>query len=85
MKILDYVVQTPVGIHARNALLLSQLTSQFQSDIHIRKGERTENAKKVMHVMSLGIDCNDVISFMITGDDEEMAYEMVKEFCEGNL
>lgn len=85
MKILNYVVRTPTGIHARNAFLLSKTAVRFQSKIQIRKGERTENVKNVMSIMSLHVRFKDTISIIISGSDEEEAYKELIGFCEANL
>lgn len=85
MKTLEYKICTPVGIHARNALFLSREAAQFQSDIYIRKEDHTVNAKNVMAIMTMRIKCGDTISFLIKGNDEEIAQMKLQEFCEGNL
>lgn len=85
MMILDFKIRTPAGIHARNALLLSNVTAQFLSTILIKKGERTEDAKKLMVLMTMRIKCGDEVSFVIEGEDETEAFVAIQEFCEKNL
>ena len=85
MKTLEYKIRISVGIHARNALLLSNIASQFSSTICIKKGERVENSKKLMSVMTMRITCGDVVSFVIEGEDESEALAALQEFCDGNL
>ncbi|MFT4105242.1 MAG: HPr family phosphocarrier protein [Lacrimispora sp.] len=85
MKILNYVVRTPTGIHARNAFLLSKIAVRFQSEIQIQKGERAENVKNVMSIMSLHVRFKDSISIIISGSDEEEACKALTVFCEANL
>lgn len=85
MKILDIMIHTTTGIHARNALLLGNILSQFQSNISIRKEKRVENAKSAVFVMTMHIKCNDNISFVIDGNDEIEAYTILEEFCKRNL
>lgn len=83
--ILEFEIHTPVGIHARNALLLSAIASQFRSTISVQNGERIEDAKKLMSLMTMRIKCGDAVSFIIEGEDEADAFAALQEFCERNL
>lgn len=85
MKIIEYVIRSPVGIHARNAWLLSRMAVQFLSTIYIKKEDRIENIKNIMPLMTMRIKCGDVVSFIIDGEDESDAMTAVQKFCEGNL
>lgn len=85
MEAFNFKVRVPVGIHVRNALLLSQKTAQYQSDIVLHKGNRVANAKKLMDIMILRVRCGDEIRFTIEGPDEKEMMLEVKEFCGKNL
>lgn len=85
MKILDVTIITPVGIHARNALLLSRLAARFRSSIYLEKDGRKENARNVMAVMALRIRSGDRISFVVNGIDEDQVIAELRKFCDGNL
>lgn len=85
MESFEYKIQVPVGIHVRNALLLSQSVMQYQSSIILHMGARSADAKKLMDVMLLRIRCGDEIYFTIEGTDERDACLAVRDFCEKNL
>lgn len=85
MKIIEYVIRSPAGIHARNAWLLSRVAVQFCSTISVKKDDRIENIKNIMPLMTMRIKCGDAVSFIIDGEDESDAMAAVREFCEGNL
>ncbi|ABX42141.1 HPr family phosphocarrier protein [Lachnoclostridium phytofermentans] len=85
MKEFSYVINDPLGIHARPAGLLVKKASTFNSDITIVKGEKTADSKKIFGIMGLGIKQGDEITIKITGEDEEEASAAIEEFVKENL
>jgi len=85
METFDFKVRVPIGIHVRNALMLSQKTAQYQSDIILCRENRSANAKRLMELMILRVRCGDEIHFTIEGPDEKKACQEIKEFCEKNF
>lgn len=85
MKEFDYIIKDELGIHARPAGLLVKKASQFKSNITITKESKSADAKKIFAIMSLGGKRGDKITVQITGEDENEALTVVKEFIEGNL
>lgn len=85
METFNFKVRVPVGIHVRNALLLSQNTALYQSNITLCKDTREVNAKKLMEIMILRVKCGDEVSFIIEGPDEKEAALNIREFCEKNF
>ncbi len=85
MKNFSYTVKDEVGIHARPAGMLVKEAKKYASKIVLLKDGKTAEAGKLMAVMSLGVKCGQTVEVEITGDDEETAYEAMKEFFEKNL
>ena len=85
MKEFNYTITDPVGIHARPAGTLAKLCKEFKSEIIITKGEKSAAATKLMMLMSLGVKQNDEINVKISGEDEDAAYDKVKEFFTSTL
>lgn len=85
MLTFDFKVRVPVGIHVRNAMLLSQTAAGYQSDILVHKGERIANAKKLMDLMVLRVKCGEEIRFFIEGADEKDAFVGIMALCEKNF
>lgn len=85
MKEITYEIKDPVGIHARPAGLLVKKASSFKSDITITKDGKTVDLKKIFGIMSLGAKQGDTIVINITGEDEEEAFEAIKDFLNENL
>ena len=42
-----------LGLHARAAAKLAKLASRFESNVHLRRDERSVNAKSIVAVMML--------------------------------
>ena len=85
MKSFEYVIKDEIGIHARPAGLLVKEAKKYDSKIILKKDGKTAEATKLMAVMGLGVKCGNKIEVEITGSDEEVAYESIKMFFEGNL
>lgn len=85
MKEFQYVVQDPVGIHARPAGLLVKKAAEFQSKITISGNGKSADAKKLIMLMGLGIKQGMEVSCQIEGEDEDAALEGMQSFFKENL
>lgn len=85
MKSFTYVIQDPVGLHARPAGLAVKEAKKFQSDIRIKVGDKQASMTKLIQVMGLGVVQGNEVCLEIEGEDEEAAYEALKAFFEANL
>ncbi len=73
------------GLHARPAAFLVQEAKKFSSQIIIRKGDKSANAKNVLQVLSLGADVGDEIEVIITGNDENEAAQAIQKLLTETL
>ena len=85
MKKFSYTVKDEVGIHARPAGILVKEAKKYASKIVIVKDGKTAEATKLMAVMGLGVKCGQMVEVEITGEDEDAAYDAMKEFFERNF
>lgn len=85
MKQFDYVVQSPVGIHARPAMLLAQKARTFTSIVRIEYNGKYANAKNMAELLLLGVFQAAKVTFIVEGEKEEEEVQQLKEFCEHNL
>lgn len=85
MKKFSYVVKDEVGIHARPAGLLVKEAKKYASKIMISKDGKSAEATKLMAVMGLGVKCGQTVEVEITGEDEVIAYDAMREFFENNF
>lgn len=74
-------VQNKLGIHARVAARIVQITNKYTSEVTISLNDLTINAKSIMGVMLLAAIKGTKLSFRIEGNDaEDMFNELKKEF-----
>lgn len=85
MKELNLVLRNPTGLHARPAKVFVNTAKQFESDIRVRHGEKTVNAKSAISILTLGVQCGAEISVTAEGADADAALEALKTAVESGL
>ena len=85
MKVFEFVVTDPQGIHARPAGLLVKEAKKFESNISVFKGARKGDLKKIFTVMALGVKQGETIKVQVEGADEEQAASTVEAFLKENF
>ena len=85
MKTFNSTIIDELGIHARPAGMLVKTAKELDSEITIKKGDKTAGALKLMMIMGLGVKKGDTVVVTIDGDDEEKSYAAMKDFFESNL
>lgn len=80
MKTFDYTVRERSGIHARPAVKLAVESQKYDSNIIIFLDGKTADASDVMAIMGLNIKFGDIIRVEITGADEDVAYDGLRNF-----
>ena len=86
MKQFNYVINDPLGLHARPAGLLAKLAKPYvDTVITITKGEKSVKASQLMKIMSLAAKNGDEVTVTVEGPEEDAAFEAVKSFFEANL
>lgn len=66
-------IQNQAGVHARPAAMLAQKAAEFKSQILLHKADRQANAKSIISIMGLGIQCGDQIVLKVEGPDADVA------------
>ncbi len=69
----DIKIINKLGLHARAAAKLVTLASRFESNIELKKGEQTVNAKSIMGVLMLAASQGTDLQLAIDGKDESEA------------
>ena len=86
MKQFNYVINDPLGLHARPAGLLAKLAKPYADTvISVTKGDKTVKASQLMKLMSLAAKNGDEVTVTVEGPEEEAAFAAVKAFFEENL
>ncbi|MDL2293690.1 HPr family phosphocarrier protein [Ruminococcaceae bacterium OttesenSCG-928-D13] len=81
----EYTITDKLGIHARPAGLLVREASKYNSDISLKIGEKTADAKKIFSVMGLAAKQGDRTQITVSGEDESTASEALQSFFGVNL
>ena len=81
-----YLIQDPIGIHARPAGLLAKLAKSFEgTTVYLTKGDNTVKASQLMKLMNLGVKAGDEVTIGVEGGDEAAAAAALEEFFKENL
>ena len=81
MKQFTYVINDPIGIHARPAGLLVKAAKALDSTITVEKeGGKSSAATKLMGVMG-----GDTVIVTVEGGDEEASCRAMEQFFKDNL
>ena len=84
-KFVDVTIQGKTGLHARPATVLVNLAKEFESDIRVRYGDQTANAKSLVSLLKLGVEGGGTIRLMAQGIDEDEALDRLKLEVEAGL
>ncbi|MBA3660697.1 MAG: HPr family phosphocarrier protein [Gammaproteobacteria bacterium] len=66
-------IQNKLGIHTRAAAKLVDIAKRFESKIELSHRDRVVDCKSIMGVITLGAQKDNIVDFIITGNDEEEA------------
>lgn len=66
-------VTNDFGLHARAAAAVVITLDAFSSQIVVRRGEKSANARSIIDLLLLGACAGSVIEIVAAGDDEERA------------
>ena len=86
MKRFTYVIQDPLGIHARPAGLLVKAAKEFaDTEIILTKGDKTVKGTQLMKLMGLGVKTGDSVTVTAEGASEDAAIAAMEQFFKSNL
>ncbi|MDQ8022878.1 HPr family phosphocarrier protein [Uliginosibacterium sp. H1] len=68
-----------LGLHARPSAKLTQLATQFRSEVWLEKQGRRVNAKSIMGVMMLAASQGTRLTIETEGEDAESALQAIVE------
>lgn len=73
-------VTLPTGLHARPAALVVNHAKRYQSNIELRKGKVSANAKSLVSILSLEVLKGDFVQFLAEGSDAKIAVQELAAF-----
>ena len=81
MRVEQIVITNRLGLHARAAAKLVQLSNQFTAEIRLEKDGQTADAKSIMDVLMLTGTKDSAVTVSVEGKDEDTAlHEVLRLF-----
>ena len=69
----------PLGLHARAASKLVDVTKTFGSTITLATDSKTADGKSIMALLMLGAPVGTALELTVEGEDEDHAYQAICE------
>ncbi len=81
----DVALVEGAGLHARPATFLTEIASQFQSEITVSFGGKNANGKAMASLLKLGVPGGETIRISAAGADAKEALHSLREAVESGL
>ena len=78
MKEYGYVVEDPMGLHARPAFAIFIEAGKYMCSIVIHWNLQKADCKSLLAIMGLGAKKGDEVIFRFEGEDEDAAYYAIR-------
>ena len=85
MQQFTYVVNDPLGLHARPAGLLVKEAQKFSSTVKLTRGEKSADLKRLFAIMGMGVKCGETVEVAVDGADEAEAAQTLEKFFQENF
>jgi phosphocarrier protein HPr len=79
------VVKCKCGLHARPAASVMKSAKTFQSKIRIEKEGKSGNAKSIIDILSINVNCMDRVDVSCDGADEVEAMQAICAILESEM
>ena len=79
MIVKTLTVTNKLGVHARPAGMIVDITGQAKSDVSIVYEGSKANAKSILNVMMLAIPAGSEVKFEVDGEDEEPIVQQLEQ------
>ncbi len=86
MTIRTATIHNKYGIHCRPAALIAKEAQNYQGKIRIANGQgRAVEARNIMGLISLGINCGQSVTIEVEGPNEDMIADNIRELLEAEF
>ncbi len=85
MKVFDYTITDPEGVHALPAGGLVKLAQSFTSEITAQGNGASTDVKHVFGLVGLGVKCGQTLTIYCEGADEDKAADALMRYLRDNL
>lgn len=75
----NITVGGPVGLHARPAAEFVKIAERFKSKVKLAKDGIWVNGRSILAILSLAAERGSVVTLEVQGEDEEQAFQALKE------
>ena len=79
------VVKCKCGLHARPAASVMKTAKTFLSKIRIEKDGKSGNAKSIIDILSVNVNCMDLVEVSCDGEDEAQAMQAICAILESEM
>ena len=79
------VVKCKCGLHARPAASVMKTAKTFLSKIRIEKDGKSGNAKSIIDILSVNVNCMDRVEVSCDGEDEKEAMRAICAILESDM
>ena len=73
----EVTIINKLGLHARAAAALVRVTSRFECEIKIEKGQFSVDAKSILGMMTLAAARGSVVTVICSGPDQQEAIDAI--------
>ncbi len=77
-----FIIRNELGVHARPAALIVQKMSSMKSDVMLESDGERVNAKSIMGILMLAIECGKEITVHVCGSDAQKAMDTLEQLIE---
>ncbi|MPN11816.1 Phosphocarrier protein HPr [bioreactor metagenome] len=85
MQTNSVIVKCKCGLHARPAACVMKAAKAYQSKVRITKGDKSGNAKSIIDILSINVNCMDRVDVSCEGEDETEAMQAVLAILESEI
>ena len=78
-------IPNPTGLHARPAAVLVSLAKKYRSEIRLKSGDRSVNARSVVAIMGLEVEKGDRVQITAEGEDANAAIAELSQALRSGL
>lgn len=79
------LVPNPTGLHARPTATLVGLAKKYRSDVKLRRGDDSANAKSIVAIMALAVGCGEKVVVTAHGPDAQEAVAELSQAIKDGL
>ena len=81
----EITIINKLGLHARAAAKFVNVASRFGSTVKVIRGEKEVDGKSIMSVMMLAAAQGSLLILNISGEDEKLALDALKELIDNRF